>query len=115
MKKLIVLLVLVLLVVAGVMYYKKWRSDFLQKKVPELVFLKPDSLYHITYDSVEVDEVAGEIVIRNLQLTPDSTYKKSTDSTLPRNLLSVTVPEIHISGVQTDAAVLNKEVIASKI
>ena len=115
MKKLIALLVLVLLVTAGVIYYKKWRSNFLQKKVPELVFLKSDSLYRIIYDTVEVDEVAGEIVIRNLRLTPDSTYKKATDPTLPRNLLSVSVPEIHITGVQTDAAVLNKEVIASKI
>ena len=115
MKKLIFLLILVLLVAAGLIYYKKWRSDFLHKKVPQLVFLESDSLYRITYDSVDIDEVEGEIVIKNLQLTPDSTYKKPTDPTLPRNLLRVTVPEIYISGVQTDAAVLNKEVIASKI
>jgi hypothetical protein len=115
MKKLIFLLVLVLLVAAGLIYYKNWRSNFLHKKIPELVFLKSDSLYRITYDSVDIDEVEGEIVIRNLQLFPDSTYKKTTDSSLPRNLLRVTVPEIYISGVQTDAAVLNKEVIASKI
>jgi hypothetical protein len=115
MKKLIFLLVLVLLVAGGLIYYKKWRSDFVQKKVPQLVFLKSDSLYRITYDSIDIDEVEGEIVIRNLQLIPDSTYKKPTDSTLPRNLLKFTVAEIHITGVQTDAAVLNKEVIASKI
>ncbi len=115
MKKLIFLLVLVLLVAGGLIYYKKWRSNFLQKKVPQLVFLKSDSLYRITYDSVYIDEVEGEIVIRNLQLFPDSTYKKSTDPTLPRNLLKITVPEIYISGVQTEAAVLNKEVIATKI
>lgn len=115
MKKLIFLLVLVLLVAAGLIYYKKWRSELLHKKIPELVFLKSDSLYHITYDSVDIDEVEGEIVIRNLQLFPDTTYKKATDSSLPRNLLRVTVPEIYISGVQTDAAILNKEVIASKI
>jgi hypothetical protein len=115
MKKLIFLLVLVLLVAAGLIYYKKWRSEFVHKKIPELVFLKSDSLYRITYDSVDIDEVEGEIVIKNLQLTPDSTYKKSTDSTLPRTLLRVTIPEIYISGVQTNAAVLNKEVIASKI
>lgn len=115
MKKLIFLLVLVLLVAAGLIYYKRWRSEFVHKKIPELVFLKSDSLYRITYDSVDIDEVEGEITIRNLQLVPDSTYKKSTDSTLPRNLVRITVPEIHITGVQTNAAVLNKEVIASKI
>lgn len=115
MKKLIFLLVLVLLIAAGVIYYKKWRSDFLHKKVPELVFLESDSLYHITYDAVDIDEVDGEIMIKNLQLIPDSTYKKPTDSSLPRNLLRVTVPEVYITGVQTDAAVIDKEVIASKV
>lgn len=115
MKKLIFLLVLVLLIAAGLVYYKKWRSNFLHKKVPELVFLESDSLYRIVYDAVDVDEVDGEIMIKNLQLIPDSTYKKPTDSTLPRNLLRVTVPEVFITGVQTDAAVLDKEIIASKV
>ncbi|AEW02071.1 hypothetical protein A4D02_08635 [Niastella koreensis] len=115
MKKLIFLLILVLLAAGGLIYYKKWRSEFVHKKLPELVFLKSDSLYRITYDSVDIDEVEGEIVIRNLQLFPDSTYKKPTDSSLPRNLMRVTVPEVYISGAQTDAAVLNKEVIAAKI
>lgn len=115
MKKLIFLLVLVLLIAAGLVYYKKWRNEFLHKKVPELVFLESDSLYRITYDAVDVDEVDGEIMIKNLQLIPDSTYKKPTDSTLPRNLLRVTVPEVYITGVQTDAAVVDKEVIASKV
>jgi hypothetical protein len=115
MKKLIFLLVLVLVIAAGLIYYKKWRSDFLHKKVPELVFLESDSLYHIAYDAVDIDEVDGEIMIKNLQLIPDSTYKKPTDSTLPRNLLRVTVPEVFITGVQTDAAIIDKEVIASKV
>ncbi|WP_205511691.1 hypothetical protein [Longitalea arenae] len=115
MKKLFFLLILVLLVAGGIIYYRQWRKDFLLKKVPQLVFLKSDSLYRITYDHIDIDEVEGEIMIRNLQLIPDSTYKKPTDSTLPRNLLRVTVPEVYVSGVQTDAAVLNKEVIATRI
>ena len=115
MKKLVFLLLLVLLVALGLVYYKKWRKNFLHKKVPELVFLESDSLYRITYDTVDIDEVDGEIMIKNLQLIPDSTYKKPTDSSLPRNLLRVTVPEVHITGVQTDAAVLNKVIIASKV
>jgi hypothetical protein len=115
MKKLIFLLFLILLIAAGIVYYKRCRSNFLHKKIPELVFLKSDSLYRITYDTVDIDEVDGEIFIKNLQLIPDTTYKKPTDSTLPRNLLRVTVPEVYISGVQTDAAVLDKQVLATKI
>ncbi|OQP65998.1 hypothetical protein A3860_15530 [Niastella vici] len=115
MKKLIFLLFLILLIAAGIVYYKRWRRDFLHKKVPELVFLKSDSLYRITYDTVDIDEVDGEILIKNLQLIPDTTYKKATDSTLPRNLLRVTVPEVYITGVQTNAAVINKQVLATRI
>lgn len=115
MKKLVFLLLLVLLGALGLVYYKKWRKNFLHKKVPELVFLESDSLYRITYDTVDIDEVDGKIMIKNLQLIPDSTYKKPTDSSLPRNLLRVTVPEVYITGVQTDAAVLNKVIIASKV
>lgn len=115
MKKLIFLLFLILLIAAGMVYYKRWRQNFLHKKIPELVFLKSDSLYRITYDTVDIDEVDGEILIKNLQLTPDTTYKKPTDTTLPRNLLRVTVPEVYITGVQTNAAVLDKQILATKI
>lgn len=115
MKKLLLAFILILLVAAGVVYYKKWRNEFLRKDIPHLVFLESDSLYRITYDKIDIDEVDGEIIIKNLKLIPDSTFKKYNDSTLPKNLLQVSVPEIHITGVQTDAAVLNKEVIASTI
>src|SRR5690349_2736731 len=115
MKKLIFLLFLILLIAAGMVYYKRWRRNFVHKKVPELVFLKSDSLYRITYDTVDIDEVDGEILIKNLQLIPDTTYKKPTDTSLPRNLLRVTIPEVYITGVQTDAAVLDKQVLATKI
>jgi len=115
MKKLIVLLFIVLGIAAGIIYYKNWRHNLLTKKIPQLVFLKSDSLYRITYDDVDVDEIEGEIHIKNLQLKPDTTYKKPGDSTLPRDLLQVTVPEVHITGVKTDSAILNKQIIAARI
>jgi hypothetical protein len=115
MKKRLFFLICILLVVAGYVLYKDWRHDLLRKKIPNLVFLKSDSLYRITYGDLYVDEIEGEIIIKNLQLSPDTTYKKATDSTLPRNLLRVTVPELHVSGVKTDAALLTREVNARKI
>lgn len=39
MKRLLFLFILILLVGAGVVYYKKWRNDFLRKDVPRLVNL----------------------------------------------------------------------------
>jgi hypothetical protein len=115
MKKRIIFLLLILLGIAGFIYYKNWRRDFIRKDIPKLVFLKSDSIYRISYDDLYVDEVEGEIIIKNLQLYPDTTYKNSTDSTLPKNLMRITVPELHVTGVRTDAALLNNEITAAKI
>lgn len=115
MKKLLILLILVLVLVAGFFIYKDWRRDFIRKQVPHLVFLESDSLYKISYGDIYIDEINGELIVKELRFTPDSTYKKPGDSSLPLTLLDVYVPELHISGIQTDAAILNKEIIARKI
>jgi hypothetical protein len=115
MKKLLILLVLVLLVAGGILYYKNWRGYFLHKRLPELVFLQSDSLYRITYSNIDIDEINGEIKISNIELIPDTTYKKISDSTLPRNLFRVTVPELYISNLRTKEALLNQEIVAGKL
>lgn len=115
MKQRIIFLGLILLVVAGLVVYKNWRHDFLRKKIPRLVFLRSDSVYRITYGDLYLDEVEGEVIIKDLQLHPDTTFKKKDDPELPRNLLRIIVPELHITGVRTDAAILNKEITATKI
>lgn len=115
MKKRIIFLVFIVLGVAAFFIYKNWRSKFLKKDIPNLVFLKSDSMYRITYDDLYVDEVAGEIRIKNLQLQPDTTFRKATDSSLPKTLLKVNVPELHVTGVRTDMALLNKEITAARI
>src|SRR5215831_6663560 len=116
MKKVTILIVAgFIVIVAGLYFYKKWRHDFLRHRVPELVFLKSDSLYRITYDSVDVDEIAGEITINNLHLRPDTTYKNISNGTLPAKLLEVTVAQLRISGLKTDRALLDKEIVAGKV
>jgi hypothetical protein len=114
-KRIIIIVALILVGVAAFLYYKNWRRQFLNKDLPNLVFLKSDSVYRISYDDLYVNEVAGEIRIKNLQLQPDTTYRKSTDSSLPKNLLRVSVPELHVTGVRTDMALLNKEINAARI
>lgn len=116
MKKVIIIIAVLFVIIAGgLYYYKKWRHDFLRHKVPELVFLKSDSLYRITYDSVEIDEIAGEITIKNLYLRPDTTYKRISTGTLPAKLLEVKVEQLRITGLKTDRALLNKEIVADKV
>jgi hypothetical protein len=116
MKKVVIIIAVLFVIIAGgLYYYKKWRHDFVRHKVPELVFLKSDSLYRITYDSVDIDEIAGEITINNLHLQPDTTYKRISNGNLPTNLLEVKVEQLRITGLKTDKALLNKEIIADKV
>lgn len=114
-KALVVFLICVLVVVSGIFFYLRWRHNFLRYDLPSLVYLKSDSLYKISYDDMYIDEIGGEVRIKNLRLVPDTTYKKTGDSTLPRQLLNVLVPELHITGVRTDQALIDQEIVAGRI
>jgi hypothetical protein len=115
MKKILILAaVVVVILVAGAIVYFNWRHNFLRKELPDLVFLKSDSVYQISYGDVYIDEVGGEVIIEKLLLKPDSIHR-SDKSSLPGSLLEVYIPRLHLSGVQTDRAVLNEQLIARKL
>lgn len=115
MKKILILAaILVVILVAGAIYYFNWRHNFLRKELPQLVFLKSDSLYQISYGDLYIDEVGGEVIIEKLYLKPDSAYRSDKNS-FPKSLLEVYIPKLHLTGVHTDQAVLNEQLIARKL
>jgi hypothetical protein len=114
MKKLNIFIAIVLVaLVAGAWVYFNWRSHLVKTKLPELVYLKSDSLYTIQYSKVLIDEVAGEIKINNLLLLPDTSQKKAEK--LPKLLVQMYIPVLHLTGLRSDRAVLNEEVIARNL
>lgn len=116
MKKILIFSsILVVLVVAGAIYYFNWRHNFIRKEVPQLVFLKSDSLYNISYGDVYIDEINGEVSIDNIVLRPDTTHRKEPGKKLPKKMIEVSIPRLHITGIHTDQAVLNEEMIAHKL
>src|SRR5688572_21549797 len=116
MKKILIFsIIIIIALVAGAFYYFKWRHDFIRNQVPQLVFLKSDSLYSISYGDVYIDEVGGEVKISNLHLKPDSTFKQDPGDKIPRVLLEVFIPVLHLKGLLTDQAMMNEEVIARKL
>ena len=116
MKKILILSVIfVIVVVAGAIIYFNWRHNFIRREVPKLVFLKSDSLYNITYDNVYIDELNGEISIDNILLKPDTTYKRDIDDELPHTMLEVSIPHLHLTGLHTEQAMLNEQLIARKL
>lgn len=116
MKKILLLsTILVVVLVGGAFLYFKWRHDFIRNQVPQLVFLKSDSLYTISYGDVYIDEIGGEVKISNLLLKPDSAFQREPGDKIPRVLLEVFIPVLHIKGLVTEQAMLNEEVIAHKL
>lgn len=116
MKKILIFTsILIVLLVGGAIFYFNWRHNFLRRDLPQLVFLKSDSLYSISYGDVYIDELNGEIIIEKLLLRPDSTHTTEPGEGLPRTMLEVYVPRMHMTGLHTDKAMMNEEVIARKL
>lgn len=116
MKKILILsVVLVVVLVAAAIVYFNWRHNFIRNKVPELVFLKSDSLYHISYGDVYIDEINGEVDIKDLVLRPDTTHKNDPGDKIPHVMLEVSIPRLHLTGLRTEQAMVNEELIARKL
>ncbi len=110
-----VLAVILLLLI----FYKSEKYAFINKKVKNLIAEKTDSLYHIAYDSLMVDEVGGNVYIKNLSITGDTilqnTYLQAGDTAAAPMLINARIPSIQVVGFKTTAALLNKHLSCDKI
>jgi len=60
-------LLIPVIIIAGVyIFYRMKKHNFLDRGLQNLVENKTDSLYKISYDSIAVDEVGGDLYIKNL-------------------------------------------------
>ncbi|MCY7420817.1 MAG: hypothetical protein LH478_03630, partial [Chitinophagaceae bacterium] len=102
-----------------VFLYKSEKYAFINSKVKNLVAEKTDRLYKVTYDSLKVDEIAGNVFIKNLTVTGDTLlqdrYIKAGDTSAASMLVDVTVSSLQIVGFKTAAALLSKELSCDKI
>ena len=61
------------IIIAGVyVFYKIKKHNFLDRGLQNLVEKKTDNLYKINYDSISVDEVGGDVYIKNLYVKGDT-------------------------------------------
>ena len=110
-----VLAVVLLLLV----FYKSEKYAFINKKVKNLLAEKTDSLYHVGYDSLMVDEVGGNVFLKNLSISGDTilqdSYLQAGDTSAAPMLINARVPSIQVVGFKTAAALLNKQLSCAKI
>ncbi|RYY52597.1 MAG: hypothetical protein EOO09_20925 [Chitinophagaceae bacterium] len=112
------LLVLVLAAVAGgIVYWSVYKKQIIREQLESAIRNKSKGLYIITYDSLKLDEVAGNLSVSNFSMVFDSvrfqTLDKSNDA--PPTLLRIKIPEIRVTGVKTPRALIENEIVGSTL
>ena len=104
-------------IISGIIFWNRFKYKFVHKKIDTLVTGKSGGLYQLTYQDLRIDEAAGNISAENLVLSPDSSVYQAmkADSSAPGNLFYIEIPQLHITGVRTPRALLQKEIKAGKI
>lgn len=112
------LLLLVMAAIAGgIIYWKIYRKQIIRNELENTIRKKTGGLYVLHYDSLRLDEVAGDLSVTNLKLAFDSskflTLLKAGDA--PPVLANIEIPSIEVTGVKTPRALLNKEIVGKNI
>ncbi|MGZ8559731.1 MAG: hypothetical protein ACXWWC_15415, partial [Chitinophagaceae bacterium] len=111
------LLVIMIAIGGAVFYWNIYRKQIIRIKLQDGVWNKTDGLYALRYDSLLLDEVAGNLSVANLRLKYDSTkyiaLLEKNDA--PPTLLKINIPSIRVTGVKTPRALLDKEIVGKKL
>ena len=95
-----------------------FKYRFIKHQVSNLLYKHSNGLYTVEYDSLQLNEVAGNLTITQLRLIPDTArYRQlhEDQEPAPALLVEVTIPLLRISGIKTPKAVLNREIEGSKV
>jgi hypothetical protein len=118
--RIIVLSILLLIlagITGGIIYWQTHKKQIIRNKLESAIREKSGGLYRIRYDALEMDEITGNLAIRNISLTYDSLRYDSLRQLgkTPPILFNTRIPEISITGVQTPRALVDKEIKGKKL
>lgn len=100
--KRIIWLVVALILGAAIFWWTTIKEKVVKNAVAKAVQKKTDSLYRITYEKSEIDEVAGNAYLYNVQVKIDSAQwvKLIKKDSMPPITMAVTIAKITISGLK---------------
>jgi hypothetical protein len=114
-------LVLVAILVSLTAYlgYKKIKQNFLDHQLKNLVYDKTKQLYTINYDSINVDELRGDLYLKNVSIKGDTSLQKqliaTNDSNAAPVLFEMFIPELKVVKFKTASALLSKQLDCEEI
>src|SRR4030095_10739255 len=110
----IVIFILILSLAGGGWYYwNTHKKRLIRERLENAVHEKTEGLYMLRYDSLSLDEVAGDLSVRNIRLVYDSVKFHALQETkeAPSILLRLEIQSIEVSGVKTPRALVDKEIV----
>ncbi len=112
-KKYIIGSVIIIILIAGYFFYQNKKDSFLNHQLPQKVADKSNNLYKISYDFIVVDEIAGNLYIKNLVVKGDTTVQlqmlKNGDTTATKTLIEAHIPILKVAHFKTAKALLSKK------
>jgi len=111
------LLLAIGVVVLATIAWQFYKYRLVHRKIDDTVSTKTKGLYRIYYDKLSLDEVAGALHVKNIEIAPDTSvyHQMILDKHDPPVLLRLTVPALDILGVKTSKALLKKEIEGAKV
>lgn len=118
-KRTYIIIMAAIILAGGVVFYKIKKGKFLSNGLPSMVVNESNRLYNITYDNVTVNEIAGNVLIKNLRLTGDTLRQLDMisrgDTNAVKLLLDVTIPTLEVKHFKTAKALLNNQMECGQI
>ncbi len=105
------------LLIIAVIGWQFYKYRIVNRGVNKTVSEKTKGLYNIHYDDLSLDEVAGALHVRNIEIVPDTAvYNQMVeDKSNPSMLVRISIPSLDILGVKTPKALLTKQIEGRKV
>jgi hypothetical protein len=112
-----ILLLILCAIAAGLLYWNFYKKQIIRTKLESAIKEKSKGLYSVKYDSLSLDEVAGDLSAKNFRLTYDSNKYMALlkEGDVPPTLLTISIPSLSVAGVKTPRALLSKEIVGKKL
>lgn len=114
---LVILLVIVAAIGGGIMYWNYNKKSLIRNKLESTVNEKSEGLYNLKYGDLQIDEVGGNLTIKDLNMNYDSSRYLSlkNNDEAPSALLKIHIPSIEITGVKTPRALMSNEIVGKNL
>lgn len=108
-----------LIIVIIYIFYRSKKNEFLEDGLQETVAKKTNYLYKVSYDSIWVNEAAGDLYIKNLRIKGDLQRQKqwmnTGDTNAVKMLADVIVPQLKVEDFATAKALLSKKLVCKSV